>query len=95
MENAIRALAGLLLWVTVSSAAGCASAGSTTQAFWVRKDRGEIDVESVREVRVRCEQLANKGYRKGGRGYMNIDWAATMRKCMDEAGYILITKPRE
>jgi hypothetical protein len=95
MENPMRPLAGLLMWVTVSAATGCAGAGSTTQAFWVRKDGGEIDAESVREARVRCEQRANQDYQKGGRRTMNIEWAAITRKCMDEAGYILITKPRE
>ncbi len=90
----MRPLAGLLLWVTVS-AAGCAGADSMTQAFWVRKDGGEIDVELVREARVRCEQRANEGYEKGGRRTLNIEWAAIKRKCMDEAGYILMTKPRE
>ncbi len=94
MKNPIRPLTGLLLWVTVF-AAGCAGAGSTTQAFWVRKDGGDIDIELLREARVRCEQRANEGYEKGGRRTMNIEWAAIKRKCMDEAGYLLITKPRE
>ena len=90
----MRPLVGLLVWLTVF-AAGCVGAGSTTPGYWVRKDDGEIDVESLGEARVRCERRANASYEKGGRRTMNIEWAAIKRKCMDEAGYILVTEPRE
>lgn len=92
VKNAMRTVGGLLLLATVC--VGCAGAGKT-QAYWVRKDGGDIDADAVAEARAGCEQRANEGHQKRARRHMSIDWAAIVRECMDEHGYVLITKPRE
>ncbi len=94
MKNATRTAAGLLLLAIVCAAAGCSGAGKT-RAYWVRNDGGNVDADAVAEARASCEQRATGDYEKRARRHMNIDWAAIMRECMDEHGYVLITKPRE
>jgi hypothetical protein len=94
VKNAMRTAAGLLLLAIVCAAAGCTSAGKT-RAYWVRKDGGDIDADAVNQARAACEKRATGDYEKRARRHMNIDWAAIMRECMDEHGYVLITKPRE
>ena len=92
MKNAMRTAAGLLLLAIVCAGVGCTG---KTRAYWVRKDGGDIDADAVAKARAGCEQRANDDHQKRATRYMNIDWAAIVRECMDEHGYVLITKRRE
>ncbi len=101
MKNVIRnaaqipILAGAILVLACPIVTGCAASSSKTRAFWVAKDGSATDLESVAQARADCERHASQATTGRSRRHMNLEWAYTMRRCMDERGFVLITQPKE